>query len=61
MLLYDITSRDSFTNVAGWMESVEEHASATIRIIIVGHKVDLQDDRNVSTEEGKKVRGRLLE
>jgi len=37
------------------MESVEEHASPTIRILIVGHKVDLQDYRNVSTEEGRKV------
>ncbi len=54
--MYDITSRDSFTSVAGWMESVEEHASSSITLVIVGHKLDLHEERNVTTEEGKKVR-----
>lgn len=55
MLLYDITSRDSFTSVVGWMESVEEHANSDICIAIVGHKVDLEEERVISTEEGRKV------
>ena len=56
MLLYDITSRDTFKSVIGWMESVEEHANSNICIAIVGHKVDLHaEDRVVTTEEGKKV------
>ena len=55
MLLYDITSRDTFTSVVGWMESVVEHAHSNICIAIVGHKVDLQDERVVTEEEGKKV------
>ena len=55
VLLYDITSRDTFTNVASWMESVDEHASSDICIAIVGHKLDLEEERVISTEEGKKV------
>ena len=55
VLLYDITSRDTYSNVVGWMESVEEHGSTNIRIAIVGHKSDLEDDRVVTEEEGKKV------
>lgn len=54
-MLYDITSRESFSSVAGWMESVKEHGSSNICIAIVGHKVDLEDERTLTTEEGKKV------
>lgn len=55
VLLYDITSRDTFSSVVGWMESVEEHGSSDICIAIVGHKLDLAEERIISTEEGKKV------
>ena len=54
MLLYDITARDSFSNVVGWIESIEEHGS-NICVAIVGHKVDLDDERVVTMEEGRKV------
>ncbi len=53
--MYDITSRDTFSSVVGWMESVEEHGSSNICIAIVGHKLDLEEERVISTEEGRKV------
>ena len=40
------------------MESIEEHGSSNICVAIVGHKADLEDDRVVTTDEGRKVRGR---
>lgn len=55
MLLYDITSRDTFSSVVGWMESVEEHAYSNICIGIVGHKLDLEEERVVTSDEGRKV------
>lgn len=61
MLLYDITSRDTFSSVVGWLESVEEHGSSNICTAIVGHKVDLQEEERVVTEEeGRKVCTALL-
>ena len=42
-------------NVVSWMESVSEHGSPNIRMAIVGHKCDLEEDRAVQTDEGKKV------
>ena len=56
VLLYDITSRDTFSNVAGWMESIEEHGSSNICVAVVGHKADLEEERTVTTDEGRKVR-----
>ena len=53
--MYDITSRSTFTNVLSWMDSIREHGSPHIKIALVGHKTDLDDDRQVSVEEGQKV------
>ena len=53
--MYDITNRNTFTSVAGWMDSVSEHASPNITMILIGHKADLEDERNVGTQEGQKV------
>ena len=55
ILVYDVTSRGSFNNIVGWMQSVTEHGSPNIRIAIVGHKCDLGDERSVETHEGQKV------
>ena len=53
--MYDITSRGSFMNIVSWMGSIREHGSPLIRIALVGHKIDLNDDRQVTAEEGEKV------
>lgn len=52
LLLYDITSRSSFVNCTTWMESVSQHASPNICVVIVGHKCDAEEDRVVTTSEG---------
>ena len=56
VLLYDITIRETYLNVVGWLESIKEHGSHNICVAIVGHKADLEDERVVTTDEGKKVR-----
>ena len=33
-----------------------EHGAQNIRLAVVGNKLDLDDDREVSIDEGKKVR-----
>ncbi|CAI8047993.1 Ras-related protein Rab-6A [Geodia barretti] len=53
--MYDITSWSSFTNVLSWMDSISEHGSPLIKIALVAHKIDLEDDRQVSVEEGQKL------
>ena len=37
------------------MESIYDHGSHDIKMVIVGHKADLQDERAVTMDEGKKV------
>jgi len=54
LLVYDVTRRETFTNVYGWLEEVNHHANQDQdkTVILVGNKCDLEEERQVSTEEG---------
>jgi len=46
LLVYDVTSRNSFTNARSWLADVREHADPHITCILVGNKVDLVSDQS---------------
>ena len=55
IFVYSINLRNSFERVSQWAKQVEEYSSIDeqqIRILI-GNKVDLNNERVVSTDEGK--------
>jgi len=49
-VVFDVTSRDSFEKCQQWVKELNEKASADIRIVIVGNKIDL-DEHQVSRDE----------
>lgn len=51
LLLFDLTSRESFENLSIWNEEKEKHAGSIVTALI-GNKSDLVDQRVVSKEEG---------
>ena len=51
-LVYDITRRNSFDSIAQWLEDVQEYSYNRMQIILIGNKSDLENQREVSTEEG---------
>jgi len=53
LVVYDISSRDSFNNVMSWIEDCRNQSPKTIFIVLVGNKCDLEDKRQVTYEEGK--------
>jgi small GTP-binding protein len=53
ILVFDITSYNSFISVANWLEEVRKVAPQETAIILVANKVDLANLREVSTEEGQ--------
>ena len=53
LVVYDITNKDSFNNVTTWIENCKNYSTEEILIILVGNKSDLNDKRQVSTEEGE--------
>ena len=53
LVVYDITNKDSFANVSKWIKDVQDYAPKTITLVLVGNKVDLNDKREVTYEEGE--------
>ena len=54
LLVYDISNRDSFTNLSQWLKDLTNVNMEEVILCIVGNKIDLSDKRAVNTEEGKK-------
>ena len=52
LVCYDITSRSSFENLNIWLEECLENGNKEMMLILVGNKIDLEEEREVSTEEG---------
>ena len=52
MVVYDITRKDSFNNITKWLKEIENNCTQTdLPIVIAGNKKDLEEDRQVLTEE----------
>ena len=55
MVVYDITSPDSFQHVQNWIEDIHNQSPKTVLIILVGNKIDLEDKRVISYDEGNEL------
>jgi len=53
LVVYDITSRQSLESIAKWLEEIDRYCTQDIVVILVGNKLDLNEQRCVSVEEGK--------
>jgi len=54
-VLYDVTSRASFLNCRDWVSKVREEGGDDVIIMLVGNKIDREQDRDVRTEEGESL------
>ena len=53
LLVYDITNEKSFENIKGYyFEQIKEKCKKNIKIIVLGNKTDLEEDRKVNPKEG---------
>ena len=55
IIVYDVTNRESFRNIEEWLKVLRNSRSDEYSLIIIGNKIDLSDQRNVSTEEGERM------
>jgi Ras-related protein Rab-1A len=53
MLVYDITDSESFNKINEWLIEVEKNAPNNVYKILVGNKCDLEEQRQVSYDQGK--------
>ena len=57
IVVYDVTNRESYMNVEGWLTDIKRHANTNINIMLVGCKCDMIHCRVVSTDEAKLFAG----
>ncbi|KAK4058915.1 GTPase Ryh1 [Microbotryomycetes sp. JL221] len=53
VVVYDITNRTSFMNTSKWVDDVRSERGNDVIIVLVGNKTDLNDKRQVTTEEAE--------
>ena len=57
-LVYDITNKESFDNLSDWRMELFD-VVGEIPFIIIGNKVDLHQERQITKEMGEKLCGKL--
>ena len=64
LFVFDVTNRQSFNNIKNWIKDTE-HLDKDIKGIILGNKIDLEDQRLIDNEElkelGDKYKMKVLE
>ena len=53
LLIYDISNRESFESLPKWFSDILDVKNNEAVFVLVGNKIDLENERQVSTEEGK--------
>ena len=52
-IVYDITKRETFENVQVWLDDIKNQCPQTVLLVLVGNKLDLENERQISYEEGE--------
>ena len=53
IIVYAINSRESFKNIDMWLKELRTNSSPDTKVILIGNKIDLEEERQIKTEEGK--------
>ena len=56
MMVYSINSRESFIHINQWLKEVRIQSHPDVKIILVGNKADLINERTVSKDEAKRYK-----
>ena len=52
-IVYDVTNKKTFANVQDWFNDCKKQTPKTVTMVLVGNKIDLEDKREVSYEDGE--------
>ena len=53
IIVYAVNSRDSFENIEMWLRELRTHSNPDAKVFLIGNKVDLENEREVKTEQGE--------
>ncbi|XP_008062776.1 ras-related protein Rab-44 [Carlito syrichta] len=55
VLMYDVTSQESFAHVRYWLDCLQDVGSDEVVILLLGNKIDCEQERQVPTEAGRQL------
>jgi small GTP-binding protein len=55
ILIFSITSQDSFDSIAEWMKNIREVKPKEFPVVLLGNKIDLEESRVISKQEGEEL------
>ncbi|XP_028623717.1 ras-related protein Rab-44 isoform X3 [Grammomys surdaster] len=55
VLMYDITSQESFTHVRYWLDCLQDAGVEGVAMVLLGNKMDCEEERQVPTEAGRRL------
>lgn len=58
IIVYDVTREETFEKVEKWHKEITD-ASSTISLILCGNKIDLVEERKITTEQGEEMANKL--
>lgn len=53
ILVYSIDNRDTFKSIPFWIKEIKNQAHPDIKMVLIGNKIDLENKREVTTQEGE--------
>ena len=56
IIVYAINSKTSFDSIEMWLKELRTHSSPDAKVFLIGNKVDLENERVISKEEGEKFK-----
>lgn len=51
-MAYSITDNRTYSNITNWIKQIETNSSEDVCKVLIGTKSDLEDERQVTFEEG---------
>jgi small GTP-binding protein len=58
-VVYDITRKESFESIDKWVSDLKASADKKLTVVIIGNKSDLEDQRQVTKEQGEDKANKL--
>ena len=55
MVVYDITSEESFQHIQQWIKDCKDLAPKTVLLVLIGNKTDLEEGRVIQKERGEEL------
>ena len=53
LCVFDLTDRESFLNIDGWLKEIEKHCGTDVNVIVLANKADVAENTGDYDEEQK--------